>query len=151
MKRMWSEEEIQSCKKDISNLVDSKGNPRFVEGEGTPLTQEGFTATYCKWSLSGTHLMLVLAGSVASGTTIPALSIMASYNLPAWILDKIVPVTGSIVEYKSIAAYASDYSTQTVNSFFRKSTDVAIAINGAFTLTANRNFRIQYDLLIDSE
>ena len=151
MKRMWSEEEIQSFKKDISNLVDSKGNPRFIEGEGTPLSQEGFTSTYCKWSLSGTHLMLVLAGSVASGTTISTLSIMASYNLPAWILNKIVPVAGSIVEYKNIVAYASDYSTQTVNSFFRKSTDVAIAINGSFTLTANRNFRIQYDLLIDSE
>ena len=53
---------------NISTLTDSKGNPRFIEGEGTPMEMEGFTASYCKWSLSGTHLMIVLSGSFANAT-----------------------------------------------------------------------------------
>ena len=151
MKRMWSEEEIQSFKKDISNLVDSKGNPRFIEGEGTPETIEGFEATYCKWSLSGTHLMLVLAGTYANEAVISSLQLLCTFDLPDFVMNKITPVAGQLIEYKNIIAYASNASSQTQNAFLRKSANLGIATNSALTLTAERNFRIQFDILIDSE
>ena len=154
MKRMWSEEEIQSFKKDISNLVDSKGNPRFVEGNGTPATIEGFTSTYCKWSLSGTHLMLVLAGSLTSGTTIPNSTHLVEFNIPKFIKDKIYPVWGnSRIESKSTNFTADNWVVQTATltlTILENSINITLT-SGDFTLTANRAFRIQFDLLIDSE
>ena len=151
MKHMWSEEEIQSFKKDISNLVDSKGNPRFVEGNGTPATITGFTSSYCKWSLSGTHLMLVLAGNFENAVSVSQGSVLATFAVPEFILNKIVPVIGSNIEYKQSAAYSADYDTQTINFLFRKLTNLIITCNSNITFTKARTFRIQFDLLIDAE
>ena len=110
MKHMWSEEEIQSFKKDISNLVDSKGNPRFVEGNGTPATIEGFTSTYCKWSLSGTHLMLVLAGNVENETTLSGF--IVTFALPEYIMNKIYPIFSSEINRLNITLWGDDFSSQ---------------------------------------
>ena len=71
------------------NLNDANGKPRFLMSNGTPLSQTGFTSTYCKWSLSGSHLMLVLAGSIANGTTISQSTILANFELPDFIKSKI--------------------------------------------------------------
>ena len=152
MKRMWSEEEIQSFKKNISNLVDSKGNPRFIEGEGTPLSQEGVTISYCKWSLSGTHLMCVLAGNLANTISITEGIILATFNFPNYIKEKIIPVWQQNLAYISQNAYADNGSSQGINFFVEKTTNgIRLLKSGALTLTANRSFRIQVDLLIDSE
>lgn len=151
MKHMWSEEEISSQKKDIATLVDSKGNPRFIEGEGTPATIAGFTSTYYKWSLSGTHLMIVLAGTYANGAVIPSITLLCTFDLPDFIMDKINPLATQLIEYKTLVAYAANASSQTQNCYLRKSTNLGIVTNAALTLTAERNFRIQFDLLIDSE
>jgi len=154
MKHMWSEEEIQSFKKDISNLVDSKGNPRFVEGNGTPLSQEGVTISYCKWSLSGTHLMLVLSATIANTTVINDSTILATFTLPEWIINKIYPVWDITLESKVITLYASDYTSQQTNCRLVKATNAMKILKSggsALTLSKDRSFRIQFDLLIDSE
>lgn len=154
MKHMWSEEEIQSFKKDISNLVDSKGNPRFIEGNLELNEITGVTFSYSKWSLSGSHLMVVLAGSVANGTTIASQTYLANVNLPSYILDKIFAVTGNLVDFKNITYYsANPVTTQAANCDLVKDENNARMRlrSNSLTLTANRNFRIQFDLLIDSE
>lgn len=153
MKQMWSKEEIEKLPKDINTLVDNAGNPRFIEGNGTPATIEGFTSTYCKWSLSGTHLMLVLAGSIANGTAITNGTNIATFNIPDFIFDKIYPVFASVIEVKSTPVYASDWSTQQLQIKEIKSTlnRVIYFETGSVTLTANRSFRMQFDLLIDRE
>lgn len=154
MKHMWSEEEIQSFKKDISNLVDSKGNPRFVEGEGTYTNKTGVTISYCKWSLSGTHLMCVLAGSIASGTTFQANEWACTFDVPQFIYDKVVVTFGSnLIEIKNTPLYASNWATQIMAFQLRKDTaNVNLNIRfGELTLTEDRTFRLQCDLLIDSE
>ena len=76
----------------LDDIVDSKGNKRFIEGEGTPATITGMTITYNKWSLSGTHLMLVLAGTFDNDVS--ATATLVSFELPEWILNKIVPIGG---------------------------------------------------------
>lgn len=154
MKHMWSEEEIQAFKKDISNLVDSKGNPRFVEGEGTPETIEGVTFSFNKWSLSGTHLMFVVAGTVANTTTISANTRIINFTIPKFIYDKLVPTFSNVLEIKNIAFYAVDFTTQGIGIQLRKSNIEGLILmqsSGSLTLTTERNFRMQFDLLIDSE
>lgn len=138
----------------IEELVDDSGNPRFIEGDGVPLTQEGFTSTYCKWSLSGTHLMVVLAGTFANTTAVVDGTVLATYTLPDFILNKIYPVWDvSKIEMKQISMYASNWSTQTLTTAILKYNGLQIVKSGGstLTLTADRSFRIQFDLLIDNE
>lgn len=154
MKQMWSKEEIEALKKNISMLVDSKGNPRFIEGDLETEEITGVTFTYAKWSLSGTHLMIVLAGSVANGTAIASQTYYANAYLPLYVLDKIFGVTGSLVDFKSALYYsANPVTTQAANiDLVKDGNNNRMRLrSNSLTLTADRNFRIQFDLLIDSE
>lgn len=139
---------------NITQLVDANGNPRFIEGEGTPLEQEGVTISYCKWSLSGTHLMFVCAGTIEDTTIIENSKVIASFSLPNFIFEKIYPVWADVrIETKNITFYASNWVTQSAGFTLTKRSN-AVEINltsGNFTLTANRGFRMQFDLLIDTE
>lgn len=136
----------------IENLVDSAGNLRFIDGEGTPLEQEGVDITYCKWSLSGTHLMLVVSGNLTNGTTIANGVVLAEYELPSFILDKIVPVWQQNLSFDIRAAYGSDGSNQQLAYFVQKTaTSIMFKKSSSMTLTADRGFRIQFDLLIDAD
>lgn len=139
---------------DVASLVDSAGNSRFIEGDLKVNEITGVTFTYGKWSLSGTHLMIVLAGNVANGTTINAQTYFANAYLPAYIIDKIFPVTSTLVDFKSITYYSeSPVTTQSANCDLVKDENngrMRLRSN-SITLTANRNFRIQFDLLIDAD
>ena len=154
MKRMWSEEEIQSFKKNISNLVDSKGNPRFIEGNITPETIAGLTYTYTKWSLSGSHLMIVLAGSCATMTLSNNVT-FANISLPKFIMDKIFPLTAQgRVSHASLNNYYDFSYKSACNLSLVKGANGLIVIGwgigSSSTLTAG-TFRIQFDLIIDAE
>ena len=131
---------------------DVSARPLIVEGDGVPLEQEGVTITYCKWSLSGTHLMIVLAGSFANTTVIANNKILASYAIPSYILDKIYPVWLTFMEAKNIDVYGQDWTKQQIFiKFGKENPGLTITTGSALTLTADRNFRIQFDLLIDNE
>ena len=137
----------------MSNIVDSHGNKRFVEFNGDANSIEGVTITYNKASLSGSHLMVVLAGSIANGTTIDNSKVLAFYNIPAYIMNKIIPVWGSNIEVKNVSAFAEDWTSQSFQCVLAKniSTQLGIFKAGSTTFTAGRKFRIQFDLLIDSD
>lgn len=135
----------------IEALVDDSGNPRFIEGNGTVLEQEGVTISYCKWSLSGTHLMMVCAGNIANATEISTNTSFATFDLPDYIKNKIVPTFATIVDRKQIAFYNEDYSQQNLIVNLLKTSTIAIQTGGAFTASKDRLFRIQFDLLIDNE
>ena len=137
----------------FENIVDKDGHKRFIEGDITIETIEGVTQTYGKWSLSGSHLMIVLGISIANEATIASSSILASIpSLPSWIVDKIVPLFDVIVvERKAHRFFASDYTTQDLTINFTKESNVMTLRTSSFTATANRFGRIQIDLLIDNE
>ena len=163
MKRMWSKNELKNIsqneakavQKDISTLVDSQGHERFIEGDISLYSDmpEGITLTYGKWSLSGTHLMIVLAGNLADETVLANSTDVARLTtLPSWILDKVYPVFNDVIERKKFDASASTWGVQQIDVALRKSTDyLYIRLASALTLTANRGFRIAFDLLIDNE
>lgn len=139
---------------EMSNIVDSHGNKRFVEFNGVADTNlpEGFTITYNKASLSGTHLMLVLAGTIDNGVEIPTNQSFTTFNLPSYIANKIVPVWAIYIERKTIELIADSWSSQNLGLTLLKSNNtLRIYSPGTLTLTDTRHFRIQFDLLIDSE
>ena len=136
----------------MENIVDSHGNKRFAEGNITMKTIEGITQTYGKWSLSGTHLMVVLAAKIANGTELVSNTILATVNLPSYIFDKIVALWSNIaVDSKIINARADDWTIQSFNCAMLKTNYIELNNTSNVTLTADRSFRIQFDLLIDSD
>lgn len=137
----------------LSSIVDDNGDARFVEGAITNDEISGVTYNYSKWSLSGTHLMLVIAFSVTSGTVLSSKVIGRLKDVvPQYILDKIVPLSGTRVDFKSFSGYTSDLNnTQSISINFTKSGSDVNLNCGSFTASYDLNFRIQFDLLIDAE
>ncbi len=136
----------------MEEIRDSKGNLRFVEDNGVSETISGVTISYNKWSLSGTHLMCVIFGSVENTTVIDDGTTLSTFNLPSYILDKIIPVQGTRVSWGSIVMHASDFSSQTISYVLNKITGgLQLKTNAGLTLSKDRNFRVQFDLLIDNE
>lgn len=140
--------------KIYEDIKDKDGHYRFIEGDGTPEEITGLTTVYCKWSLSGSHLMMVFAASVASATTITNGSLLCQFALPTWVMDKIYPVWGvqNNLEVVSGAAYGEDWSTQNFGYVVQKDT-TAIKFKKVndITTTAKRSFRFECDLLIDND
>ena len=148
---------------DLSKIVDSKGHPRFIEGTGTKAsTDTGLTVTYNKWSLSGTHFMWVVAGTVAKDSVIggqnaPDHNMWFLCTIPTWISNKIVPVFGErYIEFHNVSFVANDWTTQTKQFVFAKSGTTGLEFTipyGApdITIDNERHFRVQIDLLIDTD
>ena len=136
----------------MENIVDLNGRKRFVEFDNIDEEVSGLTITYSKTSLSGTHLMVVLAGEIDNATTIAGNTKLTTIDIPQWIKDKIIPTFTSVIEVKSVNIYAYDWTTQNWGVHFVKSaTDIYILTTGSLTTSADRTFRIQFDLLIDQE
>ena len=139
----------------MNNIVDKNGNLRFIEGEGEINTSlpEGVHISYKKWSLSGSHLMFVVAGTLDNTTTLDNITFVYFKNIPSWILDKIYPVWANIyIENKSINATADNFTTQELSFILYKNLNqITVRTLSNITLTADRGFRIAFDLLIDNE
>ena len=138
----------------LTKIQDGNNHDRFIEGDGTVATISGFTASYCKWSLSGSHIMFVCAGTFENGSTIAAGQLLCYFTLPQWILDKIYPVFSNIIELKEITFYDNSFGTQTKQFGFDKSAPymrIKTPSTVPLTFTSEKHFRVQFDLLIDSE
>ena len=159
MRRMYSKPQLleaveQESKingiKVFEDIKDKDGHVRFDEGEITFEEHEGITKTFAKWSLSGTHLMIVLAGQVANGTTIENNSVFAKINLPSWIIDKIYPTYDATVFVQTLYFYASGGANQNCGSRLVKETyGLSLKPAGNTTMSTDKTFRWAFDLLID--
>lgn len=144
--------DVSGDAKLFENIVDKDGHKRFFEDAGYPTLISGITYVYSKYSLSGTHLLIVLALNVANGTVITGGAKAMQYNLPQWIMDKIVALYGTTVSTISVDAFDSAGNTQLFKAYLTKSADgthLTLRLNG-FTATADRSVRLGFDLLIDN-
>ena len=155
---MWSlkqiKEFIKGTTKDISTLVDKDGHERFIEGDITINEISGITQSYGKWTLSGSHLLIVIACSVADETILSNNLSLCEVNLPDWVKDKLVPIVSATIDAKNTTYYGSDwYDTQTSTYRISKQPGNKIVIINASTLTLNKDraFRVAFDLLIDND
>ena len=169
MRRMYSLNQIEEISKKtienanslkiFDNIVDKDGNPRFIEGNITPETTTGFTYTYAKWSLSGTHLMVVIAGKIDENTETPTWPTIWSYiNLPKWIIDKIYPVATSYLDRKVLVytPLGSSGVGYTINMAIEVNSDNNRLIlkfdDTSKTMSStDYGFRFAFDLLIDNQ
>ena len=137
----------------MENIVDSNGNKRFIEFDGTVNEITGVTYTYIKASLSGTHLMFVLGCDITNTSVIANNQTIVTFKLPEYILDKIAILFGTdAVMFNSELAIADDSSNQSFNVTLNKISDgVEIRKFSTLTLNADRHVRVQFDLLIDTE
>lgn len=137
--------------KGIEALVDSKGNPRFIAGEGVAYAT-GMTALYNKWSLNGTHLMLELCGYFED--YIQSNTLLAGFELPEWILNKIVdssiPGVVNLISYNlasnSVYLNTNVLVVKTSNALlFRQWDPISATVFGEDKI----NFRITCSFIID--
>ena len=144
----------------FENIVDKDGHARFIEGVGViSALPEGYSEVYNRYSLSGTHLMLVFAFKAPNETSaITTDSIAIRYNLPKWIMDKIiVEGSGFAVDYRpdiqGITSGATGAPLKFALSKLDSGDDTYLAIRKYYTdtPTANAYYRVQFDLLIDNE
>ena len=141
--------------KIFENIVDSQGHPRFIEGDIELVDGlTGFTQKYGKWSLSGSHLLIVVAFDIANGTVFAGTKI-CEINVPEWIYNKIVPLyspTSGVVSNYGAKGYNEDFTNQEVGSYLNKAPNQPLSIYfNAITASKLRSFRLSYDLLIDNE
>ena len=158
-KRMVSEDLINKLENlpegvALEDIVDKNGNQRFIEGTITPETISGITFTYCKWSLSGTHLMIVLAGT-CENVTLANNTTFSEINLPGFIMNKIIPLTaqGRVSHATLNNYYDYSYRSSCVLSLVKGANILRVigwGIGGSSTLSAG-SFRVQFDLIIDAE
>ena len=140
----------------LENIKDSNGHNRFLVGNITLGTSvDGMTISYAKWSLSGTHLLIVIAGSLASGKTIPDPTTLGVLNgVPSWIYDKITVVAiNNIVMYDDTPFLSLGEWYGTTSSFRLRKHEGTLLVDKNNSYTNDRsytqNFRISFDLLID--
>lgn len=150
MKQMWSKEEIEKASKaTLEDIVDTAGNKRFIEGALTTGTFTAIKFTYARWSLSGTHLMLVVNFDTTNATSVNIGAVLAEAELPSYILNKIV---GNVLDWKYANIFDSSTQTDNIGVYLKKDNNV-LKITSAQnkSLMMNNTARIQFDLLIDSE
>lgn len=138
----------------FENIVDKDGHKRFIEGniDLANSLPEGVNKIYGKWSLSGSHLLIVICFTSPNTTDLSSISI-ANVELPTWILNKIVPIGSSVIDKKNFEAVASDNSSQQFTGYLEKFTGLSklTITTGSFIATKDRVVRISFDLLIDNE
>ena len=138
----------------FENIVDKNGDLRFIEEDIETETIEGVTFTYAKWSLSGTHLMIVICGNVASGTAVSANTKICDIELPDYIKDKISTIYSTWVASKNAECIEEvTYSHSTFLGSDMDKTSDGLTLNSSVAIVSSENkrhFRLAFDLLIDS-
>ena len=114
---------------------------------------------FTRWSLSGTHLMVVISGEFKQGTyTAPALAFenSAYVEIPTFIKDRIYLIYGSdsYLDGKDIQIANFNAGFTTTNRFCLRKWGSELVIQFPaenITFTSNAYFRVQFDLLIDTD
>lgn len=135
----------------LDDIVDSQNHKRFIEGDGTPEEITGVTNVYCRWSLSGTHLMLVYAGTMTG--TLESQDFCV-FSVPQWILDKIYPMkSDGFIDKKNMPLYLLTADSSTSGDIYLYKTDEGLKIYLAISFNRSNvyGFRAQFDLLIDND
>lgn len=144
----------------FEQIKDAQGHNRFVEGEVDlyeDMVTLGFTKDYGKWSLSGTHLMVVLqfSNQTENDIALNQWTLLSQINLPQWIKDKIVSVgnTGVVVLVNGIKYNATNPLSLGDKGVYMEKVDNKIQLinfANSDTYETSDTLRIEFDLLIDN-
>lgn len=146
--------EVDGKLKAFENITDANDRSRFIEGNIETPTISGVTFKYSKWALSGSHLMIVIAGDITANTQISLTAI--TINVPQWIKDKLVALNGNYIDANNDSRIVSSSWERvgTIKHNLQKSDSTTIRVNIACLTsnipTENGSFRISYDAIIDN-
>ena len=143
----------------FEGILDKDGHARFVEGAITPHSDmAGLTSKYAKWSLSGTHLMLVIALSNETENAINTTTFdeVFSVELPEWIQAKIYPLneeftTVTIASFQAFNDTMSTVTTGVKTYLYKNQNKLECKTLDNYSWGAGYSFRLQFDLIIDNE
>ena len=158
MKHMWSEEELQTLIEEqggsggsgstLDDIVDSNGNKRFVEGVLPVIPIEGLTYLYNKWSLSGTHLMIVLLFANYTNSDVNVSNqTLFSIAFPDYIENKIISTTDGVI----LKDRFFDFTNDTQIYYTLSKTSAVVTATGDGFASRGKTYRLTLDMLIDSE
>lgn len=143
--------------KIFENITDAEGHKRFDEGELTVINDLADLSPFAHWSLSGSHLMLVLCiyNNTEEDITVSGASELANVELPSWIADKIYPMgsSGHVAQKTGIKGlYPSTLteSSTSVTAYLLKSSNTLYISGINVTFEAGDYYRIEFDLIIDN-
>ena len=152
MKHMWSEEELQEQTR-IENLVDSKGRNRFILGNGNPANVSGMTIISSKWTLNGNDLIFEIIGYTTKN--IPYNTKICTFNLPAWVTEKITEISSNVVDMPRYNLFTADGGGTTTALLITKNNDSIdfTTANGITFPEAEQQavFKFVYSVIIDNE
>lgn len=144
--------EVSGAAKIFEDIVDKDGHKRFVEGELDEETPVKSGALYKKWSLSGTHLMIVFSGVIPAGTSFSNYETLFKCSLPTWIMNKIYPVRSGYIELaKTFNGITESYGSKTIQLSMAKEDKLNVSFYGSHSFAEKTYYRIVFDLLIDNE
>ena len=142
--------------RSMNNILDSDGNPRFIGGSITK--SESFTGDitieYAKWTLSGSHLMLVFMFIVNEDVTISG-NYLADITIPDWLGAKIYPMnnTNHVAVKDSVYGYQANNLQQSTNPtrpyLFKLNNTKLYFMLEQGDLETGKTYRIQFDLVIE--
>lgn len=144
--------------KIMDKITDADGNSRFISGEITKSTAgvgEKVEFAYAKWTLSGSHLMLVCMFKVLENFTASGTSLGYCFP-PHWLNAKIYPMasTNHVAVIDATYGYYPNNlsaSTGSIRTYLAKvpnSDEIDITIEGG-NLEADKYYRVVFDLVID--
>lgn len=166
MRRMYSENQlnkkaVEAVQDSIDhgnidiyffNIKDENGHQRFIEGDIQTENIEGVDFTYAKWSLSGTHLMIVLAGSISENTTIARNQLLGTIPVPDWVKNKIYTIKGIGITWEEFTVIDATWGTQKSSILLQKNENLIQLVQDAnLECETQTEFRYSFDLLIDSD
>ena len=148
----------------FENIVDADGHKRFIEGEISlpeTIANLGITKIYGKWSLSGTHLMIVFAiqNQTESNIIIPGWNGLYNILIPQWIYNKLYGMANTNVLAHNSANIVNAIGIvavkDTANVYIEKQPSlgnyIGVVTPADITLESGDYLRIAFDLLIDNE
>lgn len=135
----------------LEDIVDSNGNPRFINNHGIWASVPGMQGIKATWSLNGYNLMFEALGSFSTDISGNNNFTIISFNLPTWILNKISVQVADIVDMITfkIVGTSGDYTD--IPLFVKKPTTdkISFMVIGSITPTEPQLFRMRYNIIID--
>lgn len=135
----------------LADIVDSKGRNRFINNHGIWASVPGMQGIKATWSLNGYNLMFEALGSFSTDISGNNNFTIVSFKLPTWILNKINPPYGSIVDMITFKIVGTSGGYTDIPLFVKKPTtdNISFMVIGSITPTEPKIFRIRYNIIID--
>lgn len=135
---------------DIEALVDSNGNYRFINGNGTAGNVSGMTVVSSKWSLNGSNLMFEIIGTFSGNLS--AFDVLSTFTLKDWIINKIATPYNNIVDLITCGMVDLDASVTNIRVQITKSgNDIYFTNATNITISSTSIFKIRYNTIIDND